>query len=115
MLVTLDSGSTVSSGTSSAGGATTDGPPDGRGGSSQSGKQTAAITSVSWAPSCGRSYHLIATGSRDGHVRIWKVKPGSDELDDGLEDVEDAKWTPHSVMDYDSHRSVNTAERIGSG
>jgi hypothetical protein len=25
----------------------------------------------------GRTYHLIATGSRDGKVRIWKVKPGS--------------------------------------
>ena len=38
-----------------------------------------SITSVAWAPSCGRSYHLIATGSRDGKVRIWKVRPPPDE------------------------------------
>ncbi|KIP09749.1 hypothetical protein PHLGIDRAFT_102282, partial [Phlebiopsis gigantea 11061_1 CR5-6] len=36
-----------------------------------------SVISVAWAPSCGRSYHLIATGSRDGHVRIWRVKPPS--------------------------------------
>ncbi|KAG1763648.1 hypothetical protein EV702DRAFT_1205547 [Suillus placidus] len=29
-----------------------------------------AITSVAWAPMCGRLYHLIATGGRNGHVRI---------------------------------------------
>ncbi|KAJ9093629.1 hypothetical protein QFC20_007088 [Naganishia adeliensis] len=34
-----------------------------------------AITSLSWAPSCGRSYHLLASGHRDGTVRIWKVLP----------------------------------------
>ncbi|KAG1796554.1 WD40-repeat-containing domain protein [Suillus variegatus] len=38
-----------------------------------------AITSVAWAPSCGRSYHLIATGGHDGHVRIWRVKPAEEE------------------------------------
>lgn len=55
-----------------------------------------AITSVSWAPSCGRSYHLIATGSRDGHVRIWKVKPGEDEGD--------GNWTASVVADFDHHK-----------
>jgi nucleoporin SEH1 len=34
-----------------------------------------AITSLSWAPACGRSYHLIASGHRDGSVRVWKVVP----------------------------------------
>ncbi|KAH9985988.1 hypothetical protein BJV74DRAFT_546748 [Russula compacta] len=29
-----------------------------------------AITSVSWAPSCGHSYHLVATGGRDGHLCV---------------------------------------------
>lgn len=32
------------------------------------------IRSVSWAPSLGRLYHLIATGCKDGFVRIFKVK-----------------------------------------
>ena len=43
---------------------------------------TSSVTSLSWAPSCGRSYHLIATGSRDGSVRIWKIQPG-EELENG--------------------------------
>ncbi|KAJ9112603.1 hypothetical protein QFC19_000623 [Naganishia cerealis] len=34
-----------------------------------------AITSLAWAPGCGRSYHLLASGHRDGGVRVWKVWP----------------------------------------
>ncbi|KAF9527457.1 WD40-repeat-containing domain protein [Crepidotus variabilis] len=91
-------------------------------GSSPSNAPTTAITSVSWAPSCGRSYHLIATGGRDGHVRIWKLKPGNDGLedsensdeeggggrdkDDSDGEGEDSKWTAVVVADFDHHRSV---------
>ncbi|KAL4068570.1 WD40-repeat-containing domain protein [Scleroderma yunnanense] len=61
-----------------------------------------AVTSVAWAPSCGRSYHLIATGSRDGHVRIWRVKPAEDtDMDD---DGAGAKWTGTIVADFDNHK-----------
>ncbi|WVN88968.1 uncharacterized protein L203_104183 [Cryptococcus depauperatus CBS 7841] len=35
----------------------------------------APLTCLSWAPSCGRSYHLVATGSRDGTVSIWRIQP----------------------------------------
>ena len=60
-----------------------------------------AVTSVSWAPSCGRSYHLIATGSRDGHVRIWKVKPFEED------DVEvEGNWAASIVADFDHHKFV---------
>lgn len=31
------------------------------------------IRSVSWAPSMGRLYHLLATGSKDGCIRIFKM------------------------------------------
>lgn len=31
------------------------------------------IRSVAWAPLMGRSYHLIATGCKDGYVRIFRV------------------------------------------
>lgn len=31
------------------------------------------IRSVSWAPSMGRSYHLVATGCKDGFIRIFKL------------------------------------------
>ncbi|KAH3903401.1 Seh1p SCDLUD_001036 [Saccharomycodes ludwigii] len=31
------------------------------------------IRSVSWAPSIGRTYQLVATGCKDGNVRIFKI------------------------------------------
>ena len=37
-----------------------------------------AITSVSWAPSIGRKYHLIATCSKDGQLLITKMYQLSD-------------------------------------
>jgi len=33
----------------------------------------ALVRDVSWAVSMGRSYHLIATACKDGHVRIFKL------------------------------------------
>ncbi|CAI5757961.1 unnamed protein product [Candida verbasci] len=39
------------------------------------------IRSVSWAPSMGRNYHLIATGCKDGYVRIFKaIEQSNDDL-----------------------------------
>ncbi|KAJ7074974.1 WD40-repeat-containing domain protein [Mycena belliarum] len=70
-----------------AGAATTSGTEDG-----------AAVTSVAWAPSCGRSYHLVATAARDGHVRIWRLTP--------TEDDDDGEWTASIVADFDQHRSA---------
>ncbi|KAG8942432.1 hypothetical protein FRC03_003218, partial [Tulasnella sp. 419] len=66
--------------------------------------QQYAITSVSWAPSCGRSYHLIATGSRDGYVRIWKLKPPKSGSTQSA-NAEDYKWTGHLVADFNDHQS----------
>ncbi|PCH44856.1 WD40 repeat-like protein [Wolfiporia cocos MD-104 SS10] len=65
-----------------------------------------AITTVAWAPSCGRSYHLIATGGRDGHVRIWRMKPpvADDVMTDGDGGAE-SRWTATIVGDFDDHRS----------
>lgn len=40
------------------------------------------IRSVSWAPSMGRSYHLIATACKDGFVRIFKLDEHRDNNDD---------------------------------
>ncbi|KAG6845009.1 hypothetical protein H0H87_001781 [Tephrocybe sp. NHM501043] len=70
--------------------------------SSATAQPSFAVTSVAWAPSCGRSYHLIATGGRDGRVRIWRVKPGEDlERED---DEEESKWTASVVADFDQHK-----------
>ncbi|THH03870.1 hypothetical protein EW145_g5942 [Phellinidium pouzarii] len=103
-------------------------PPLGRAGSLRSGAYSAvasgasngevpyAVTSIAWAPSCGRSFHLIATGSRDGHVRIWKVKPPppsapspSAGADLGDEDIGmnslDEKWSANLVAEFDDHKS----------
>lgn len=65
-----------------------------------------AITSVAWAPSCGRSYHLIATGGRDGRVRIWRVRPPvlSDELDGESEGDAEGKWAASIVGEFDDHK-----------
>lgn len=60
-----------------------------------------AITSISWAPSCGRSTHLIATGSRDGHVRIWRVK----RPDGTGEESNEGKWSGRIIADFDDHKS----------
>ena len=65
-----------------------------------------AITSVAWAPSCGRSYHLVATGSRDGHVRIWKLRPSPLD-EERIENSDDAKWTGSVVADFDHHKCVD--------
>ncbi|TFK64199.1 WD40 repeat-like protein [Pluteus cervinus] len=72
-----------------------------------------AITSVAWAPSCGRSYHLIATGGRDGKVRIWKVKPneegggaGAGDLDAYESGEDEMKWSATVVADFDQHKSA---------
>ena len=69
--------------------------------------KTFAITSVAWAPSCGRSYHLIATGSRDGHVRIWRVRPPTPSEDlEGESDDDEGKWSASIVGDFDDHKCV---------
>ncbi|KAF5369231.1 hypothetical protein D9757_010044 [Collybiopsis confluens] len=64
-----------------------------------------ATTSVSWAPGCGRSYHLLATGGRDGHVRIWKVTAPIPEDDEVVEEA-DHRWEATLVADFDDHRTA---------
>lgn len=38
------------------------------------------VRDVSWAVGKGRSYHLIATACKDGHVRIFKLTTGAGNL-----------------------------------
>ncbi|KAI5475969.1 WD40 repeat-like protein [Pseudohyphozyma bogoriensis] len=41
-------------------------------------------SSISWAPSSGRSYQLLAAGARDGRARVWKLHtPSLDPEFDG--------------------------------
>ncbi|KAI0350137.1 WD40 repeat-like protein [Trametes cingulata] len=95
---------------SSAAQGTSNGATDG------DGPRTFAVTSIAWAPSCGRSYHLIATGGRDGHVRIWRVKPPApgDDLDGegdadggaGAGSGDAGRWSASIVGDFDDHKSA---------
>jgi nucleoporin SEH1 len=59
---------------------------------------TKLVTCVSWAPSCGRDFHLIATGSRDGVVTIWKVTTG-----EGQGGAEDGVWDAKVVAELKDH------------
>lgn len=76
------------------------------------------IHSISWAPSLGRSIHLIATGSKDGTVRVWKLEPKnennttSDEtrfsvfpiasLEDHIQEVWKVEWNATGTILYTS-------------
>lgn len=61
---------------------------------------------MAWAPSCGRSYHLIATGGRDGRVKIWKVRSPEPETEEpGAEATGGVVWSATVVADFDEHKS----------
>ncbi|WVQ78172.1 hypothetical protein IAT38_000255 [Cryptococcus sp. DSM 104549] len=62
----------------------------------------APLTAVAWAPSCGRPYHLIATGARDGSVRIWKVEPPEEKLrvDYDVEEEVRTGWKGECVAEF---------------
>jgi nucleoporin SEH1 len=66
------------------------------------------VHDIAWAPNLGRSYHLIATASKDHTVRIWQI----DIKEKSLENVkESAKPTPTSsyhateVACFNDHKS----------
>ncbi|KNF06475.1 hypothetical protein PSTG_00352 [Puccinia striiformis f. sp. tritici PST-78] len=72
------------------------------------------ISSLAWAPPCGRDYHLIAAGHRDGRARIWKLIPPSSSsasnqwsfiLDTELEDHVHHPDT--STIDHNSTPQLN--------
>ncbi|CAD6588344.1 MAG: hypothetical protein TREMPRED_005033 [Tremellales sp. Tagirdzhanova-0007] len=56
------------------------------------------LTSLAWAPSCGRSYHLIATGARDGTVRIWRVEPPP--IDEECDGSREEDWKGEIVGEF---------------
>ncbi len=66
------------------------------------------LTAIAWAPSCGRSYHLIATGARDGTVRIWRAEPPSDDDDGG-------KWTAETVAEFPKGARIGMVEWNATG
>ncbi|ODV93497.1 hypothetical protein PACTADRAFT_52073 [Pachysolen tannophilus NRRL Y-2460] len=77
------------------------------------------IRSVSWAPSMGRYYQLIATGCKDGLVRIFKLTetignksvPNDDQMDTSRD--EDIEGTGSALNARNDHNNNNN--NIGSG
>ncbi|KAI0465010.1 hypothetical protein LJB42_000227 [Komagataella kurtzmanii] len=70
------------------------------------------IRSVSWAPSMGRSFQLIATGCKDGNVRIFKLRTepavsnGADMITDGVDEFVENKDTHIELLSsHDDHKS----------
>jgi len=51
---------------------------------------TGPILDIAWAPNMGRSYHLIATASKDRTVRIWRI----DQAKNGKYEVKLVKSFP---------------------
>ncbi|CCE65888.1 hypothetical protein TPHA_0N01070 [Tetrapisispora phaffii CBS 4417] len=59
---------------------------------------TGLIRSVSWAPSIGRNYQLVATGCKDGKVRIYKItEPELDASDSSTSEPLTREDTPIST------------------
>jgi len=64
------------------------------------GEHKQAVNDVSWAPNMGRSYHLIASASKDGTAQIWKIKTEANNyelierwvLDDHKAEVWKVEW-----------------------
>ncbi|XP_049848602.1 nucleoporin SEH1-B-like [Schistocerca gregaria] len=52
------------------------------------------IHDIAWAPNMGKSYHLIATASRDQTAKIWQLTP-----------VKQGQWEPKEIASLDDHRA----------
>jgi nucleoporin SEH1 len=63
--------------------------------------ETAAIATVSWAPSCGRRFQSIATGGRDGKLNIYKISPPQEDGRLG------STWEVKVAATFDEHQYVN--------
>ncbi|CCK70893.1 Seh1p KNAG_0F02280 [Huiozyma naganishii CBS 8797] len=55
------------------------------------------IRSISWAPSIGRWYQLVATGSKDGKVRIFKITEKLPSDTSGIQQIEPSTNTEQSL------------------
>lgn len=50
------------------------------------------VSSLAFAPASGRSYQLLAAGSRDGLVRIYKLYPPRYQKDEDEEEGDEEEW-----------------------
>ncbi|ODQ77855.1 hypothetical protein BABINDRAFT_168813 [Babjeviella inositovora NRRL Y-12698] len=57
------------------------------------------IRSVSWAPSMGRWHHLLATGCKDGYVRIFKLVEKAQDVE--INDASSGESKAHSAIEVE--------------
>jgi len=72
---------------------------------------SSTIHDVCWAPNMGRSYHLIATASKDRKVKIWKVQMQSEKQK--LESKELASFDDHHAEVVNQGSVNNNKFRCG--
>jgi nucleoporin SEH1 len=61
------------------------------------------VTDVAWAPNMGRSYQLIATASKDGIVRIFKLT--DKDKASKASASKSGKWHVTLVAAFDDHKA----------
>ncbi|BFZ53808.1 epoxide hydrolase, soluble (sEH) [Savitreella phatthalungensis] len=57
------------------------------------------VRDVEWAPAVGRTYHLLATACKDGHVRVFKLKEQDSHPPESGDHADDT----HTTLDNDDH------------
>lgn len=73
-------------------------------------KHGGLVNDISWAPSMGRTYHLLATACKDGHVRIFKLQETESEPEEEVLEKPTASskrevWDCEKIGDFDDHNS----------
>ncbi|BGP18832.1 hypothetical protein JCM10213_003487 [Rhodosporidiobolus nylandii] len=66
---------------------------------------TPPTNSLSWAPPSGRSFQLLACGSRDGKARVWKLHPpslASSAPGEPAASPEEGDWTAKLDVELDA-------------
>lgn len=67
---------------------------------------TPPTSSLAWAPASGRSYQLLASGSRDGRARVWKLFTPSLEGDEKKESLGEEGWRGEMDAELEESKSA---------
>lgn len=72
-------------------------------------EHTDSITDVQWASQFGRSYHMIASSSKDGKVIIWKINLDYDYNNEHFENIT-IKSSKMFIYDHFANNKINRNE-----
>lgn len=79
---------------------------------------TPPVSSLAFAPPSGRSYLLLASGSRDGRARVWRITPPPLELVNaagGDADSPDGEWSARLEVELDSGATLGGGAGADAG